>query len=153
MVGAPGAALRIAVGLQLTTPSGQRTHYMSDAAFAGEPRVVIAGSLGVFEYAGAASAFLRRETSFAGLRFGSELRYSGALGLRLLDGTLVIGPELFGATSLTDEDAMGTPLELQFGVHYAATEHLRLGAAGGFGVINAVGEPHWRALLSLRWTP
>ncbi|HEY0192161.1 MAG TPA: Ig-like domain-containing protein [Kofleriaceae bacterium] len=153
VVGAPGSVLRIAVGLRLTTPSGQRTNYMSDATFAGEPRVLVAGSLGAFEYAGDASAFLRRETMFAGSSFGSELRYGAALGERLLDGKLLVGPELFGATSLDGHAAVGTPLELELGGHYAASAHLRVGVGAGLGLINAVGEPHWRALLSLHWTP
>jgi MYXO-CTERM domain-containing protein len=153
VLGAPGDALRVAVGVQVTTPSGQRTSYMSDASFAGEPRVVVAGSLGALEYAGSASAYLRRETMFAGLQFGSELRYGGAIGARLLDGKLLIGPELFGAASIDGSTSVGTPLELQAGAHYAVSEQLRIGLGGGFGVINAVGEPHWRALVSLRWTP
>ncbi len=90
---------------------------------------------------------------FAGSSFGSELRYGAALGERLLDGKLLVGPELFGATSLDGHAAVGTPLELELGGHYAASAHLRVGVGAGLGLINAVGEPHWRALLSLHWTP
>lgn len=65
----------------------------------------------------------------------------------------MIGPELFGAASLDGDDEVGTPLELQLGAHYAASPRVRVGAAVGLGVVNAVGEPNARVLASLRWTP
>ena len=151
VLGRSDSALRVATGLRFALPTGSTTNFTSDGVFGVEPRVLAAGSRGVFEYAGEASALLRGESSMAGAQFGSELRYSVAAGMRF--DRVLVGPELVGAVPLVAHTDVGTPLELQLGAHYTASSHLRIGAGGAIGVINAIGEPRWRMLAALTWTP
>ncbi|MEO8551703.1 MAG: Ig-like domain-containing protein, partial [Kofleriaceae bacterium] len=151
VVGGSTSGLRVATGLRLALPTGSTTNFTSDGVFGVEPRVLAAGSQGPFEYAGEASALLRGESSMAGARFGSELRYAAAAGMRF--DHLLVGPELVGAMPLVAHTDVGTPLELQLGAHYTASSHLRIGAGGAVGLINAIGEPRWRLLAALTWTP
>ncbi|HEY6032897.1 MAG TPA: Ig-like domain-containing protein, partial [Kofleriaceae bacterium] len=66
VLGAATDQLRIAAGLRLALPTGSRTNFMSDGRLAVEPRLVAAGTSGLFEYAAAASAFLRGTNQVAG---------------------------------------------------------------------------------------
>ena len=151
--GEPGGALRIATGVRVALPTGSRTNFMSDGVFGVEPRLLIGGTQGAFEYAGSASAFVRPRNEMAGAQFGSELRYSAAAGVRFADGRWLVGPELVGAAPLIARSDIGTPLEAELGAHYTATSHLRVGLGGAIGVVNAIGEPRWRMLASFAWNP
>jgi MYXO-CTERM domain-containing protein len=153
LYGEPHDPLRVVAGARFALPTGSRTNFTSDGTPGIEPRLQLAGSLGKLEYAGGASAFLRNSSQMARETFGHELRYQAALGARLLDSRLFIGPELFGAVALESGTAIGTPLEAQLGAHITASRELRFGVAAGVGLINAVGEPRWRALAQLAWTP
>jgi hypothetical protein len=113
----------------------------------------VAGTEGAFEYAMTASALLRRTTALVGERFGSELRYAIGAGVRAAGGRLLVGPELQGAVSLVHDTSTGHPLELDLGAHYAASARLRFGLGLTRGLVNAVGTPDWRGLLSVAWNP
>ncbi len=151
--GAPHDPVRLAVGARINLPTGSTDSYMSDGVFGFEPRAQLGGSYDIFEYAAGASVLLRGHNQLVGETFGSELRYQAAGGVKLADAKLLVGPELVGATPLESGTAVGTPLELQLGAHYQAMPELRVGLAGGVGLINAVGEPSWRMLLSVAWAP
>jgi uncharacterized repeat protein (TIGR01451 family) len=153
VAGRAGGALRVAAGLRATLPSGSRTNYMSDGVLGLEPRVQAAGSAGVLEYAAGASAYLRETTTLAGLRFGHELRFSAALGMRLARGRLLVGSELLGTTPLASGTDTGTPMELGVGAHYEVGPSWQLGVGASMGLLNAVGAPDERVVLSLGWRP
>lgn len=153
VVGNPTGAFRIATGVRFTLPSGSTTNFMSDGRLAVEPRVLAAGTSGRFEYAAAASAFLRGTNQVAGATFGSELRYSAAAGVHLMARRLLVGPELVGAVPLESHTEIGTPLEIQAGVHYAANRQFRVSAGAAMGIINAIGEPQWRLLAMFTYKP
>lgn len=145
--------LRVVAGLELVAPTGSRTNYTSDGEFAAQPRVTAAGSFGALEYAATLGALLRGKNELADQTFGSELRFSAAAGVRLVNAKLLVGPELIGATSLVRGTSTGTPLELGVGAHYAVARGLRVGLGITDGMINAIGVPSWRGLASLTWTP
>ena len=89
--------------------------------------------------------FRARDEAFAGSALGSELTYSAAVGARLAEKRLVVGPELYGSTVVTDSSSFfgrpTSPLELIFGGHYRATAAWRLGAGAGPGLSRAFGTP------------
>ncbi|MEO6775574.1 MAG: Ig-like domain-containing protein [Kofleriaceae bacterium] len=153
VLGGPSDALRVVTGVRVTLPSGSTTNFMSDGHPAVEPRVVAAGTVGMWEYATAASAFVRGTNEVAGARFGSELRYAAAGGARLFGGRLLVGPELVGAVALESHTAIGTPVEVQVGAHYTASRRLRVSAGTAFGIVNAIGEPRWRMIAALTYCP
>jgi hypothetical protein len=149
LLGLPGDALRVAAGIRFGAPTGSRTNFTSDGVFSVEPRLAVAGTAGRVEYAATASAFLRSDSAMAGAMFGSELRYEGAVGVHA--GRILVGPELIGAVPLETGTAVGEPLEIQLGAHYAESPNVRFGVAAGYGVVNAAGEPRWRLLASVVW--
>ena|GEM_PF-1349164 len=153
VVGGPRAPLRLAVGVRVATPSGSRTNYMSDGELGVEPRAMVAGTVGRVEYAAAVGALVRRETSLGGLSFGSELRYAASVGTRVLDGRLLIGPEVIGATPLVSGTSTGNPTEVGLGAHYRLTPQVVVGAGASAGVVNAVGTPDQRVFASVSWRP
>lgn len=147
------AAVRLAVGVGVTLPTGSRHHYMSDGEAAVEPRAMIASSRGRFEVAGSVGASIHRRTTLARLSFGSELRYGASAGAWLFGRRLLVGPEVIGALPLVADSASGHPLELGVGGHVALRRQLRLGLGATTGVINAVGTPERRLFVSLGWAP
>lgn len=74
-----------------------------------------------------------------------------------VDLALVLGPELFGSTLITDGDAFfsrrETPFELLFGAHYRPIDDLRVGAGVGPGLTRGFGAPQFRGVLSVEWAP
>ncbi len=68
------------------------------------PRVALAGDAGILAYAvqvGLDARTLRYD--YAEQAFGTDLRFGGSLGLRLADKKLLLGPELWGSTVLSDD--------------------------------------------------
>lgn len=149
MVGTAHSSLRVAAGIRFALPTGSRTNYMSDGVFGIEPRVMVAGGAGRFEYAAVASLMLREQTELAHQSFGGELRASFGAGARF--GKLLVGPELVAARSLETDMATGTPTEVALGASYQVHDAWRLGLGASLGLSNAVGVPDQRALLSLTW--
>jgi OmpA-OmpF porin, OOP family len=82
--------------------------------------------------------------------------FSVAAGARLADRKLVLGPELWGSTFISEGDAVfgarTTPLALVFGGHYTAGDW-RFGAGMGPGLSHAAGTAAFRALLGVEWMP
>jgi uncharacterized protein (TIGR03382 family) len=149
LVGDARGPLRLAVGMRFGLPTGSRTNYMSEGVFGFEPRLMVAGTLGAFEYAAVGSVLLREETQLAGQSYGGELRSSIGLGVRL--GKLVLGPELVAARSLETGMATGSPVELALGASYELHRAWRIAIGGSTGLSNAIGVPAQRAMLSLTW--
>jgi uncharacterized repeat protein (TIGR01451 family) len=152
LLGDSRSPLRAAVGVRFTVPTGMRSDYMSDSKLAVEPRAMIAGSRGRFEYAGGLSALLRSSSQLATESFGSELRYTASAGVRLMQHQrLLVGPELTGALPLTGSSGTGYPTELGAGAHYRTLGGMQLGLGANAGVVNAVGVPVLRVFLGIAW--
>jgi uncharacterized repeat protein (TIGR01451 family) len=152
LLGDSRSPLRAAVGVRVTVPTGMRSDYMSDSKLAVEPRAMIAGSRGRFEYAGGLSALLRSSSQLATESFGSELRYTASAGVRLMKHQrLLVGPELTGALPLTGSSGTGYPTELGAGAHYRTLGGMQLGLGANAGVVNAVGVPVLRVFLGIAW--
>jgi outer membrane protein OmpA-like peptidoglycan-associated protein len=149
--------ITMALGAQLWAPTGDPASYTGDGRVRVAPRVLAAGAVGPFVYAGKVGVMIRdpEAGTFAGSPVGHELIYAASAGLRVLDERLTVGPELFGSTVLTDDTfkTRTTPFELLFGGHYAFQGGFRAGAGVGPGLTRGYGTPAVRALLSLEWSP
>jgi outer membrane protein OmpA-like peptidoglycan-associated protein len=148
--------ITMAAGFQLHLPTGSRAAYTSDGAVRFVPRVLAAGEIGGFVYTARLGVNVRaRSDAFAGKPTGSEIQWGAAAGARLGEGRIVIGPELFGSTVITNADAYftrpTTPLELLFGGHFLAADAWRAGVGVGPGLTRAFGTPLLRFVASLEW--
>jgi OOP family OmpA-OmpF porin len=119
--------------------------------------LMLAGDLGPFAYALEGGFTYRgNDADFAGAKRGSELNAAGSLGLRVLDGRLLLGPEVFGSTVVRDSDAVfakpSTPAELIIGGHLFTSSGFRVGAGAGPGLTHGIGSPAWRGLLTVEWS-
>ena len=148
----------LALGVAVFAPTGDQDAFTSDGEVRVLPRLLLAGDIGNLAYAAKLGVLYRgNDSGFNGAAKGSEAVVSAAVGYRNDAGNLVLGPELFGSTVVTDGDAFfsrrATPFELIFGAHYKAADTIRIGAGFGPGLTRGFGAPQFRGLLSLEWAP
>jgi OOP family OmpA-OmpF porin len=145
----------LAAGAQFFVPSGNRGQYLGDGSFhALVPRALVAGEVSWFTYSAHVGFHYRGlSSSLSGATLGSEVAFGAAAGARLADERLVVGPELFGSTTVDSGAFSGktTALELLFGAHYRVGSMVRLGAGVAPGLTRGYGEPAVRVLLSAEW--
>lgn len=146
-----------AIGAQAWVPTGDQASYTSDRTFRGAPRLLIAGSPGIFTYALKGGVMIRGEDArpFANSPVGHEFIFGASAGFRVADRRLVFGPEAYGSTTLTEQTfkTRSTPLEAIFGVRYMCSCGLRFGAGGGMGLTRGYGSPAARVLGVVEWAP
>ncbi len=158
LFGTYGDAAQLAFGIHGYIPSGSQEAFAGDGKVRFEPRVMLAGDIGMFTYAARMGVMYRaNDDEFAGTPMGTETTFGAAAGLRLLDKSLVIGPEIYGSTGIADGDAFfarrTTPFELIFGGKLHVSESVRLGAGVGPGLTRGVGSPAVRVLAGIEWMP
>jgi OmpA-OmpF porin, OOP family len=156
IAGEYGQAATLAGGVQLWAPTGSQDSYTGDGAVRLRPRVMLAGDIGPFAYSGQVGFnFRANDDEFAGVSRGSEMFLAATAGARLADGKLVVGPEIFTSTVVTESDAAfsrrATPVELVLGGHYRFADSWRAGLGMGPGLTRAIGTPKLRALASIEW--
>jgi OmpA-OmpF porin, OOP family len=158
LLGEYRSAFSLAAGVAVFAPTGKQEAFAGDGKVRLLPRLLAAGDLGNIAYSAKLGVLYRsNDSGFNGSPTGTELVGAAAIGYRTDDGKLVIGPEIFGSTVVTDGDAFfskrSTPFELIFGAHYKVADDFRIGAGFGPGLTRGFGAPQWRGLLSLEWAP
>jgi len=159
VVGRPGQTFSLAVGTQVHVPTGDRAQFTGDGSTRVVlPRLQVAGESGKFVYAGRLGFASRPSNdSLGGGRLGSEVVFGGAAGMRFANSRLLVGPELFGSTVVSNADAFfskqGTPFEVLFGMRYMHPAGARVGAAFGPGLTRGFGSPELRFVVSVEWLP
>ncbi|HVV50198.1 MAG TPA: hypothetical protein VHO06_11100 [Polyangia bacterium] len=161
LYGAPGGPLRLGLSAELIAPNGERSDYDTDKTFRGMIRALVAGDLGRYRYAGQLGVHIRPldEASVPGSPQGSELLFGGAAGATLgdlRDGalTVILGPELYGATAFHSPfGGTTTALEGLLAARLEGTaprgRQLRLRVGAGGGLHQDFGAPEWRVLVSV----
>ena len=95
--------VRAGLGLQVFFPTGRQETYVSDGKMRVEPRVQLAGDISSFAYAARVGVQYRaRNEDYLGYPFGTQLTFGLAGGVRLVDNKLLLGPELYGTTMVSD---------------------------------------------------
>ncbi len=150
-----GDAISLAIGAQVSLPTGSQDNYMSDGEVRVLPRAVVAGDVGPIAYSARLGIQYRGlGTNVAGTSIGSEFNFAGSIGLRAFDHALLIGPEVYGNTTFDNPfDKQSTPLEAVLGPHIFLKNGLRFGAGVGTGLTRGFGSPVARTLLSIEYVP
>jgi hypothetical protein len=160
LLGEATSAFRLGAGAQLFVPNGNRSDYVTDGYYRAMGRVLFAGDLGEFAYAGHLGVHVRPldDAPTPGSPRGSEVIFGLGAGARLpvsLDGAAVIvGPELHGATALASFlTPTGTALEALLGARIEGTgddgPQLRFKVATGAGLERHLGAPDWRLVIGI----
>ncbi|CAN5855168.1 hypothetical protein BH11MYX2_BH11MYX2_26620 [soil metagenome] len=155
--GTYGDPFTLALGGRVWIPTGDAAKLLGDDAIRLEPRLAAAGDIGAFGYATSLGITYRgNDATLAGHPTGSEVNLGAAFGVRLLDKKLLVGPELWGSTVVSDSSAFfgerTTPLAALGSAHYTAGD-FRVGLGAGPGLSHAAGTAVFRALASLEWAP
>lgn len=158
LVGTHGDPFTTAIGASLYAPTGSRKNYTSDGNTRFAPHLLFAGDISFVTYSARAAYHYRPLTErYDGRALGSQLELGAAIGVRggKDDGHLIVGPEIFSST-VTREEAFfkkhQTDVEAILGAHYTYKD-VRFGGGVGGAILNAIGSPKIRALLTLEWTP
>jgi len=148
LFGEYGDFVTAALGLAVHLPTGKREAFTSDGKPRIVPRLLLAGDAALFTWAFSASYDGRiQQDDFGDQPFGSELQFGAAAGLKLADGAVVLGPEIFGSTVVSDEGAFEertTPVEILFGAHFKIARSVLLAIGGGPGINRSLGSPEYR---------
>lgn len=155
LLGEYGSALSVAAGLQLYLPSGNREAFAGDGDIRVVPRVMIAGDIGTLAYSARLGVMFRPQNEdFGNVDMGHEVQFAGTFGIRFLDKRLLVGPEIWGSTVVSEGNAAlrtsETPFELLLGAHYRHRA-LLLGAGFGPGLNRGVGAPEFRLVGSIAY--
>lgn len=158
LYGEPAGPLRLGASAQLFVPSGDRADYVTDNTYRAAARVLVAGDMGRFAYAGHAGVHIRPldDAPIPGSPRGSELLFGLAGGIRrpLFDGSILLGPEIFGATAFrgffgADTTAAEALLSATFERPGQDATGLRIKLGVGAGLHPRFGAPEWRAVIGV----
>jgi hypothetical protein len=161
LIGDARDAFRLGLSVQLYIPSGVRADYVTDGTVRAMGRLLMAGDVGAWSYAGQVGLHYRPDGNVPGADATNsiELLFGAAVGRRFPVGwmgssDLVVGPEVFGETSLTQVGpTSNTGVEALLSARLEETgeaaERLRLKLGVGVGLDPNFGAPQWRAVLSV----
>jgi hypothetical protein len=159
LVGAWDGPFRLGLGAQLWIPSGVSNEYVTDGTYRGMVRVLFAGDVGGFTYAGHVGVHIRPrdDGGIPGAPRGSELLFGAAAGGKLFatgSSRVVLGPEVYGATAFNGFfKSETTSAEALLSARWEGTgssgPQLRVKLAGGAGLGSRFGTPAWRLLFAV----
>jgi OmpA-OmpF porin, OOP family len=151
---------RLGAGAQLFVPNGDRSDYDTDGTYRAMLRVLFAGDVGLFTYAGQLGVHFRPldDAPTPESPQGSELLFGLAGGAKVSisreTAALVFGPEIFGATAFRSFlGSTTTALEGLLTGRFEGTAEggpqLRAKVGAGFGIDRNFGAPDWRAVFAI----
>jgi OOP family OmpA-OmpF porin len=153
IAGVYGGPATLGIGVQAYLPTGSRGSFTGDESVRVAPRVMVAGDVGSLAYAARIGVMYRGlDDSFGGTKLGTEMPFAASAGLRGFDHKLLVGPEVFGTTTLEHPFAKtAAPLEILLGAHVVIVGGLRAGLGGGTGLTRGLGAPTARVVGSIEW--
>jgi hypothetical protein len=161
LLGANNNSFRLGVSAQLFVPNGERSDYITDGSYRAMGRVLFAGDVGMFTYAGLVGIHVRPldDAPTPSSPEGSEFLFGVAGGARFVtnNAIFVVGPELFGETAFQRFFRSGTTaVEGLFSgrLERELSERVQLRAKMGVGagLVSQFGSPEWRAVFSVEVT-
>jgi hypothetical protein len=163
LLGSAAGPFRLGASAQLLVPSpnSNRAEYITDGSFRAMARVLFAGDVGIFGYAGQIGVHVRPldDAPTPGSPQGSEMLFGVAAGPKLPLGqsgatALVVGPEVFGETALRSLlSPSATGVEALLGARLEGTAddgpqiRVKIGAGGGLDA--RFGAPEWRVVVGI----
>jgi OOP family OmpA-OmpF porin len=156
IAGVYGGPATLGVGVQAYLPTGSRGSFTGDESVRVAPRIMLAGDVGALAYAARIGIMYRGlDSSFGGTQLGTEMPFAVSAGFRAFEHRLLVGPEVFGTTVLTDKPFAKTsaPLEILLGAHVALGAGVHAGLGGGTGLTRGLGAPAARFVGSIEWAP
>jgi OOP family OmpA-OmpF porin len=157
VLGEYGDPFTAAVGASVFAPIGQRDSFDGDEAGRFAPHLLLAGDAGMIAYAARAGYQWRDlNADYIDTRIGSTFQFAGAVGVRVLERRMLVGPEVFGQTVVSNDHAFterATPIEVLLGVHLNVGDQVRLNAGFGTFIVKGYGAPVYRGLLGIEWAP
>jgi predicted outer membrane repeat protein len=148
---------RGALGVNVQLPTGSRGAYTSDGTVRFSPRISVAGDERLIAWAFNARLETNREENIPQQDISTRIGFGAAVGLRLLDQRLLIGPELNGSAPLFRgpefRESLDSPLEGLLGAHMKITDSWTASAGLGTTFSSGVGSPPVRVLVGLQWAP
>jgi hypothetical protein len=161
-IGSPGGPFRLGVGAQLFIPSSNttRSEYVTDGTLRAMLRLLVAGDVGSFGYAGHLGVHIRPldDAPTPGSPEGSELLFGVAAGPRFGLGksgsmAIVVGPEIYGETAFRSLLGTSTGVEALLTGRLEETGDdgalLRVKLGGGAGLDPRFGAPAWRGIVGI----
>jgi hypothetical protein len=160
LLGGPSSPFRLGASAQLYVPAGDHpSDYDTDGTVRAMLRVLAAGDLGLFTYAGQLGVHIRPldDASVPGSPQGSELLFGFAAGARFHVGSsrdLIFGPEFFAETafrSFFGGSTTGFEGLLTTRVEGTADDglQLRFKLGSGGGIDQQFGAPEWRVVIGV----
>lgn len=159
LMGEHGGAFTAAAGVQLYLPTGSRDAFSGDGKVRIHPRAMVAGDIDQFAYAGRVGVNVRTQNeNFADEPFGTEMTFVASAGIRLLERKLLLGPEIYGSTVVSDSGdgafaRRTTPVEVLAQGKYDVDDEWRVGAGFAPGLTRGFGTPQFRVVASVEWFP
>ncbi len=149
---------QIGVSADLYVPTGPKDSLAAEGSIRDMPQLLLGGQINRFVYSATFGAMIRASEN------PSALTYAAALGVKLWDDRIIVGPEFYGSTLLRGDDVRvgersavpreaATNAELLFGGRVSVWKGLMFGAAVGPGLTKAIGTPSIRALGMIAWSP
>jgi hypothetical protein len=160
LLGEVDGPFRLGASAQLWVPSGKRYEYITDDTYRGMFRVLAAGDVGWFTYAGQLGVHVRPfdQSPIPDTPRGSELLFGAAAGARFPVATgkmaFVVGPEVYGETAfLSFFGTQTTGVEALLSGRLEGTAktggQLRIKLGAGGGLDPNFGAPQFRAVVAI----
>jgi len=157
LLGKPGSSFRLGAGAQLIIPSGNRADYVTDGRYGGMFRLLPAGDVGRFSYAGQFGLHIRpaEDLPLPSSPNGNELLFGASAGRKFSVRSrwaAIIGPEFFGETAVHSNSNGQTGFEGLLTGRLEPTSyrpHLRIKLGIGHGIVQHFGAPEWRILAGV----
>ena len=157
LLGNPGSSFRLGAGAQLIIPSGVRADYVTDGRYRGMFRLLPAGDVGHFSYAGQLGVHVRPAEGLLlpGSPNGNELLFGASAGRRFSVRSgweMVVGPEFFGESAVRSSSSGQTGFEGLLTGRLERTgdrPQLRFRLGIGHGIVQHFGAPEWRILAGV----
>ncbi len=159
LLGDAAGPFRLGLGGQLWIKSGLEEEYVTDGTYRGMVRLLFAGDVRWFAYAGHLGVHIRPrdDGGVPGAPRGSELLFGVAGGAKVPIGETyraVLGPEVYGATAFNGFlESETTTAEALLSGRIEGTgstgAQLRFKLGAGFGLGSSFGSPAWRVVFAV----
>ncbi|MEL6178316.1 MAG: OmpA family protein, partial [Myxococcota bacterium] len=143
----------LAFYLQLGFHTGDDEAFASSGSFYARPGVIVDSRIRRLLLSANVTVNLQEQREFGNLDVGSQLLYSGGAEYELVEGTFLIGGELFGSSSFDDflSSVEESPLEGLVGLKYRTPVGINFETAAGGGLISGYGSPAYRVVFGIRY--